>query len=132
MCPLDVGITRFKLLSASTLLLELAPLTGLGDFHDRHSRCAGDVNRYVGVDAHPVSSVGGNGVDLFSILHDVDDSGIHVADIDRIVGGDFDPAARRKRPGFDEFTVLVEDGNTLIVTVVDEDPAFGIERNAVR
>src|SRR5689334_23020775 len=77
-------------------------------------------------------AVGGNTIDPFSVFHDVDDAGIHVADIHGIVRGDLDSAARGKRPALDEFTVLVEDGNALIVAVVYENPALRIQRDAVR
>src|SRR5687767_531037 len=79
-----------------------------------------------------MSPIGGNAVDKFSILDDVDDAGIHVADVDGIVGSDGDPAARGERPGLDEFTLFVEDRNALVVTVVHEDPALRIQGNAVR
>ena len=72
-----------------------------------------------------------NSVDPLSVLQDVDNAGVHVADIHSIAGGDNDTATRRERPAFDKFPVLVEDRNTLVVAVVDENPALGIQGDAV-
>ena len=78
-----------------------------------------------------MSAIRGNSVDPLSVLQDVDNAGIHVADIHGIAGSDNDTATRRERPAFDKFPILVEDRNTLVIAVIDENPALGIQGDAV-
>src|SRR5688500_10327822 len=74
----------------------------------------------------------GYAVDQLPVPHDVHDACIPVPVVSRVVCGNRYPAARGIGPRLHELAILVEDGHTLVVAVVDQDAAPGIQGDAVR
>src|SRR4029079_5763245 len=104
-----------------------------GDLNHHTVGGIGDINRSIRIQTNSMrTSQSFDAIEKFPFLDDVDGSVVHITHIDRVVGSNYGAAARRKRPILDELSILVEDGNPLVVAVADDKAAFGIDHDAVR
>src|SRR5262249_11361762 len=67
-----------------------------------------------------------------SIFQNRDRARINVADVNRIVRRDNDVTPTWRCPSFDKLSILVKNGDSLVVAVVNEHAAPGIDGHPVR
>jgi hypothetical protein len=68
----------------------------------------------------------------FPIFQNCDGPGINVADVNRIVLCDDNVAATGRRPRLDKLSISVENGDSLVVAVGNQQAAFRIDGDSVR
>src|SRR5262249_59501893 len=68
----------------------------------------------------------------FSITQNRDGSSIDVADVDRIVAYHDEVASAWRSPVFDKFSILIKNGDALVVAVGNEQAALRINGDSVR
>src|SRR5262249_20474793 len=71
-------------------------------------------------------------IHYFPIFQNCDGPCINVADVNRIVLCDDNVAATGRRPCLDKLSISIENGDSLVVTVGNEQAAFRIDGDSVR